>query len=288
MRFRFQVFLGIDQTGACQPQGQPRPLPVALLFDSPERGPRVELCRVSSLTKKDILACLHRHDWDQPLDRLLIAVDSVLGLPEDCVTPNWNLDLGLHKAHLFQRKTGWGREPAARFFRSHLSSKKNWPQRRCEKIAKANSVFATMPFQKNIGCGSFRIWAELGGEPRWFRTCLTDKPGASGAWLFEIYPSWIWKNVLGFSHRDPAALPTWLKQNQISFSKKTRTQIIQSPDCADAVVAALGAWHLQKKSLIWKWPRWDWVQHEGWILGLPSCENRKSLPTSSSRSNVKE
>jgi hypothetical protein len=257
------AFLGVDQTGATTAKGVPKPLPAALL-ERRGRGWRLTPnLRLRSLRPEDVEAAV----GDSP--RVLIVVDAVLGLPRAVGVATETL---LSKAKDFTHEgKPYGRATAARFFAQFLdadlqerlrqrTARGILPARESERLANANSVFLEHPFQRNVGCGSFRILKELARDPRWFS--LWPHEAWRGRFhVAEGYPSLYWRRVLGARTRDGEHLRTYLRQHFPAAPMPL------TADDADAVALALGGrWALETGALDASLP--DAARHEGWILGL--------------------
>ncbi len=284
----FSTFIGIDQTGATNSKGQGKPLPVALVFKQSskwnlsfsQQGKRLE---ISNLIRPEILQLLQRHSLPaRDLPRAALVVDSVFGLPES----QWPFPEGgsdhlfqlFQQAHQFSfQGKALGRDTAESFFKQFLVSfqGEHWPRRKCEIESGANSVFRTRPFQRNIGCGTFRIWKDLGSAPeKWFQIWGFEETAPKlqkGPWIFEAYPSLFWKKILGAKSRNPADLVHWLQTQSpfaVTLSRSDWKLLKEDPDLCDSVVLALGAWTLQGRNEIWQMPKDLQRSKEGWILGL--------------------
>lgn len=285
----FTTFLGIDQTGATDSKGTPKPLPVALvqktssgwkLTFSQKDGSRLELPQV---TRENVLKLLMDHaHFGRDLSRTGLVMDSVFGLP----AKNWPYSQGgsenlfslFQKASAFSfQGKAYGRDAAEAFFKEFLGKnhKGDLLRRQCELESGANSVFLTRPFQRNIGCGTFRIWKELGAAPeKWFHVWGFEEPALhlqDGPWIFEAYPSLFWKKLLTLPSRQPELLVRWLKTEspwQRDFKASQLALLMEDPDLCDSVVLAIGARLLQERSEMWKIPDIPALDKEGWILGL--------------------
>jgi hypothetical protein len=251
--------------------------------------------------------CLTAH---QTVDsRVALLIDSVFGLPSTV----WPFDKAPGAEtlwHLFARtaldtneRKGFGLKPAAHFFEELLNSAHghlprakaqlspasghslirrdgtpitDLPTRTCERLAGANSVFRTRPYQRNIQCGTYRIWRDLGslGKPwaniRCFETRSTvrnDRP-----WIFEAYPSLLWRKLLQIRTRQLGQLPSALKMCEptIHLTEQGRALIARNPDHADAAVLAVCGGLLQKAGKLFAPIPLDnyLLGREGWIVGL--------------------
>src|SRR5690606_15146623 len=96
----------------------------------------------------------------------------------------------------------------------------------------ANSVFQSRPYQKNIQTGTYRIWKDLtsGGPTRWAniwpfeteRSELLDAP-----WIFEGFPSLLWREVLGLPTRDLSRLRSAVED---AWRRELRGEELRVPD----------------------------------------------------------
>lgn len=290
---KFTSFLGIDQTGATDSKGNPKPLPAALIYKSGSKW-RLEFSRSQSrlqiprLTKENLKSFLREFPLPGPdLSKTGLVLDSVFGLPKETwprtrKTKSGGSDglfaLFQQAADFEYKEKSFGRDVAEAFFAQFLPSGKfhPLPQRLCEVRSGANSVFLTRPFQRNIGCGTFRIWKDLGSsEEKWFQIWAFDKPTSrlhEDPWIFEAYPTLFWKKILGFPARNATSLTGWLKSSapeDLMFDPKQLPWLLDDADLCDSVVLALGAWILQARGQIWKIPTFPSLSKEGWILGLP-------------------
>jgi len=241
------IFIGIDQTGAVDTKGRPKKLHAARL-----NGNHIEVFKVSKLTDLDLK------------DVKIIAIDSVLGLPVSAFPKSKSIrDLFQEAAKYQFKKKEFGMETAYQYFQRYLDKRSDFPKRQCEELAQANSVFQKHPFQKNIGCGTFRIWKELGADPNWFYLWPHDddyKNLKTKPVIIEGYPSLIWKKLIQSPTRKLENLINYLKVNKITVSEKNL-----DPDSADAVVLAIAAkqFHLKPQTRDFKN-----YEQEGWIMGL--------------------
>lgn len=192
-----------------------------------------------------------------------VLVDCVLGLPKSF--PHWQSVL----AEL-QNVTGpYGRVPAEEFFAALLRGIEPLPTRLCEDWARANSVFRSRPYQKNIQTGTYRIWRDLASDPR--RTEWSIWPfneAIQPFTLFEGYPSLMWRQLAKLPARQPQRLPSWLDQVGIAHTRSDALRVSGNPDLADAVMLAASGWILHRQQrLLQPFPGFQHTQ-EGWIAGL--------------------
>ena len=248
------IFIGIDQTGAVDSKGRPKKLPMAVLSFQNQ----------SWQIDTHFISGLHAKEFQNFKSLKIIAVDSVLGLPRKVFPKNKTFrDLFKQALDFEFNEKAYGMETAFQFFQTFLKSKSEFPTRACEETAKANSVFQKHPFQKNIGCGTFRIWKELGQNSDWFHLFPQDgeflklkgKPV-----VMEGYPSLVWKNLLQSNTRKTEVLLKYLKQNKIRILNPDI-----DADMADAIVLSLAAFEFFKNPKLIDQPN---LKTEGWILGL--------------------
>lgn len=259
------ILLGVDQTGAVDGKGRPKPLSAALLFSERSAGRLVPNVRLRSMRREDVEAAV-----GTGAERVLVIVDSVLGLPAElAVSPD---ELLRRAASFTFEHRAYGRTVAARFFASFLpgelqarllarTARGHLPVRASERLAEANSVFLEHPFQRNVGCGSFRILKELGQDERWFSFWPRERWGSHRFLVAEGYPSLYWRSCLGAATRNPRLLETYLRECHPDAPHP------KTADDADAVALVLGgAAALRAGALEAKLP--VTAKTEGWILGL--------------------
>jgi hypothetical protein len=240
--------LGIDQTGAIRSNGKPKSLPVSYISGSEIHLDYLE--SLSTIHLSVLLGSLHRV-------HLRLALDCVLGLPR-------TLPLSLRTAiQSTLNVPGYGRDPARQFFAE--IAKNTIPTRRIEILAQANSVFRDKPFQKNIQTGTFRFWKDLAKDPDWFYFPDVEKPIPNRTPLYEAYPSYSWRKLLGTPKRDPLHLDQWMQKAKMPYQlpKDWKRRISKDPNLADALVIALHLHQSTAQDLKRKPDR------EGWILGFP-------------------
>ena len=203
-------------------------------------------------------------------DRVFVVVDSVLGVPAELGVDIETL-LRDVRTYAFEGKA-YGRVTAARFFARYLSpalqrrllertARGFLPVRDTERLANANSVFLEHPFQRNVGCGSYRILRDLAQDDRWF-TLWPHESSNGPVVVAEGYPSLYWRQVLGSRTRDAQRLVALLAR------EFPDAELPKTADDADAVLLALGARAATAAgALEAKLPAV--ALREGWILGLP-------------------
>ena len=291
---KFNCFLGVDQTGAVLSQGRrARPLQAALLTQSP-RGWQLKYVSLSSLNQSEAAAALHLHAGHLARPKLALAVDCVYGFAKGITAqPMWQglCEASTHGKGLF------GRGAAEEFFAkiwslgSHSSSEEiELPRRTCEVLSRANSVFLTRPFQKNIQTGTYRIWKDLAQDKVdgkswlnfWPMDAIRLREGnlsikeIDRPFFFEAYPSLVWREILGSRTRQPERLKVLSTRAlaQIGLEVNSRDWAIfhRNPDAADAATIALGALYLQEMNELFE-PFENFfdepnLSEEGWIMGL--------------------
>ena len=291
--------MGVDQTGAVARGGAAwRPLPTAIavegdsglvhLFASERTAASFRPLSLASFSRTEVLGSLARVAVEPSRNaRIRVLVDCVLGLPSVMTSQN-RKPLPLRAALLqaveyfasLEREgmPSRGRGPAEEFFARILreSGQSGIPTRLCERLAGANSVFKSRPYQKNVQTGTYRIWVELGQELLANRSFIfphheADRPldlGQPKLLIEESWPSLLWKTLLGAKAREPARLDELLRelseriQKKLVCSHRDLEICATHPDQADALVLALGGLLL---------PQWDGeipIAQEGWITGL--------------------
>ncbi|MFM8269299.1 MAG: hypothetical protein ACKN9V_03845 [Pseudomonadota bacterium] len=283
-----EIFVGIDQTGAASLKGRKaKPLPMCIavkqrsgtwrFFTKSGKGPlMLDSFHCDSIQKQFEILKL-KSQWD----KTAFIVDCVLGLPKQLRS---NPTKG--KPYLwgyFEKAAGFskngkefGREVAEDFFSKLLpADTKEFPKRFCEELSGSNSVFQVRPYQKNIQTGSFRLWKDIGsvGKP-WLKLWPFETSDGDSAlpWIFEGYPSLIWKDCLGSAVRSPKDLRKLSEKAFPQFEIDTWQYVEKHPDTADSFVLAFGGVFLQEKGRLWKpfpgFQKENNALREGWLLGL--------------------
>jgi hypothetical protein len=241
------IYLGIDQTGAVDSKGRPKPLSACLLD-----GKNFELKFIKCFDLGSIQAVFPQLNPIQGV----IGVDCVLGLPR-ALKLDWREAL---KKTLEQE--GYGRISAKNYFRQ-LGQGKLY-HREVELQCQANSVFQELPFQKNIQTGTFRFWKEMAQNPDWFYApWVLGEQGLSRVPVIEGYPSLAWKLLFQVRSRSPQKLSLLLREfePELDWSPSQQNEVERNPNFADALVLALAL------KRYW-FPRMDLKPSvEGWILG---------------------
>lgn len=258
MSEQFKYYIGVDQTGAVDRKGRPRPLTATLLWTESSQLRFIPGLSLASFSRPSLDKVFS--DLDLSLDsrdRVLICLDSVLGLPACLKTP---LRQVLKDIRGFCHDSkAYGALTAYHFFRRYLPDPEAFPPaRQVELQVKANSVFNLKPFQKNIGCGTYRILRDLAEDTatsgNWFRLWPQEEPSGQFV-LCEGYPSFFWKTTLGCAHRDLKAL------EQFGHDFKNL-------DEADSFILAYGCYRQQDFMKTFKHEDRKLIALEGWIYGV--------------------
>lgn len=249
----FAYYIGIDQTGAVDKNGIPKPFNVSIIDSRNNKSIFYTMLKLKSISRIEIETLLKKTVQNYQNEKSMICIDCVFGLPYETET---SINQILKKAKSFKYKNkDFGALTAYQFFKQFLKKNKN-PRRIVEEIANANSVFNLTPYQKNIGCGSYRILKELSSDKKWF--CL---------WPFNLktihkhkfvlaegYPSYFWKMLFNSRTRDIQLL-----------KKRFNNLKIETVDHADSFILALGAKECSKQIT----QPVNKLKKEGWILGVP-------------------
>ncbi|MBO9668482.1 MAG: hypothetical protein J7501_16920 [Bdellovibrio sp.] len=201
----------------------------------------------------------------------MILLDSVLGLPREVFPKNKSLYDLMVRAHRFsQDGKKFGAKTADAFFAQFLeNSRSPTPRRECEVKANAVSVFQRIPFQRNIGVGTFRSWSELGStQQKWFSLWPIDDADKPGPWVFEAYPTHFWKTIIRSNKRDPSILKEVLSTQKHLKLHSSVFKSLTNPDMCDAIVLAYSGFVLHKRKKLFVQPRSTSPKKEGWILGI--------------------
>lgn len=242
------IYIGIDQTGAVDRNGKPRPLPACFI-----RNSSVTFFYLSQFSKAELIKQIKPAKNEE----LIICVDCVLGLPRGLKLP-WRKAI-----KLISKYDGYGMNIARIFFSALGKGKVH--HREIEFACNANSVFKEKPFQKNIQTGTFRIWKDISLEADSFYVPAVEKQLRSDQiMIFEGYPSLSWRILLGSPNRKPLLVSKLMKANfpRISFNRKHHFAIQGDPNIADALLLALTMKRFRKSALSLK------PCIEGWILGF--------------------
>ncbi|NBW99478.1 hypothetical protein EBR03_07895 [bacterium] len=285
------LIIGIDQTGAASQKGKnAKPLPVCVLGLNHDCRWQVvtefkrKKLQLKTLSPSELEELLTRLEIEVPLKKVGLAVDCVLGLPRKFVKKPpkgrpYLWEVFREAAEFNKGGKEFGRDVAEAFFSKWVAThSKSYPRRTCEKISGSNSLFQSRPYQKNIQTGTFRIWKELGRTPTdWIRIWPFEKmknPQLQGPWIFEGYPSLLWKEVLKSPNRKPSALKSLVSARFPKLQIDTWKHVQTDPDHADAFVLALGAAALLTQNQLWEpfshFYNDSDAQSEGWLLGLKS------------------
>lgn len=246
------VYIGVDQTGAVNRKGQPKPLPACSLI-----GDKIQLVYLNTFSKKEIMEVFQLNEKH----KVFICVDCVIGLPTE-------LNLSWREAlEKIKDSSGYGLTVAQKFF--HKIGQGQKPRRKIEILCHANSVFTEKPFQKNIQTGTYRLWKDISQhENDFYAPYVEGRKSHRQLPLFEGYPSFSWKILFESIKREPQNLHSLLKiyWPNLKWSQKFQLQVNQDPNLADALVLALT---LKKyKKLIQNFSS----SQEGWILGYTDLD----------------
>jgi hypothetical protein len=219
------IFLGIDQTGAVNKRGIPKPLPACLI-----RNQKVEFFYLDKLSKEQIEFKTKK----SKNEKIIICIDCVLGLPVE-TGKSWRNALKIIK-----KQNHYGMEAAQKFFFDLGKGKIH--RRKIEILCNANSVFKTKPFQKNIQTGTFRIWKDISdNEDSFYVPALEQRSFKNQIPLFEGYPTLSWQLVFKSRIRRPELLPEFIKKNKIpvNWDHKLQSSVQKDINLADALALAL-------------------------------------------------
>lgn len=296
----FDVFVGVDQTGAATSGGtEAKSLPCAVLFRD-ETGWILRATNLSTesplylsnFSRRSLIDMLTEAGLPEPTAivgsaKVALLVDCVFGLAQEAWPRNKKSGAATLRK-LFARaardekgRRGYGLNAAAAYFKDVLRRSSTppaegaYPVRECEVLANANSVFRTHPYQRNIQCGTYRIWRDLGRfgsdwvHLRFFERASDLRPRPM---LFETYPSLMWNLSLDLTTRHMPSLVVALDRAfpDVAISKQDIDAILASPDRADAAVLALGGRWLRDRGLLvhGEPSKSKTLAREGWIAGL--------------------
>ncbi|MFP5519412.1 MAG: hypothetical protein ACLGGX_05875 [Bdellovibrionia bacterium] len=252
---KYSQVWGIDQTGAKISSNKAKSLPAAFLTRK-SSGIELEINLELDKLNSQSLASV---GWNQE-KASLIFVDTVLGLPNE-IKKRFDRKRLQEAAQYQLDNQKYGAQVAYSFFRQYLtpSQQKDIPTRTCEVLAQANSIFKLTPYQRNIGCGSYRIWSDLGSDPLWFSFWPYETQKLHI--IAEAYPSLLWKYFFKSPRFNEKLLRTLCKEHQITVSAKN----FKSPDHMDAALMAVAGW-LKQSQL--QEPLPTIAKKEGWIFLL--------------------
>lgn len=284
------VFIGIDQTGASISKGRAKALPLAYV-DARMPTPRLKTTDSSgraltleTFAQNAIERLLEANDVANAVDvvrssQTAILIDSVFGLPAELGLKPGAATLRSLFSRAAHHEGGYGLKAAASFFDAIRGRDlTGFPLRECEKIAGANSVFRTQPYQRNIQCGTYRIWRDLGLHgSEWVHLRYFERRRPNRPVLFEAYPSLLWRDILKLKTRNRDELTKSL--TSLNFNSRDNAALIiepadlramiDHPDHADAGVLALGGFQLHREGLLRVTKSNDQtLAREGWITGL--------------------
>ncbi len=254
--------IGIDQTGAVLSNGKPKPL-FACVIQKNKRKPKLFAnLRLSHLNESAIKQTMSELELTGPT---LVLVDSVLGLPFELDADFEKIIQAVKDFHVSGRL--YGADTAVSFFRTFVSPQQiensDYPSRVAEELAGANSVFRLMPYQRNIGCGSYRVLKDLAQDLTWFSVWPFEKNPQKNFVIAEGYPSLYWREILGSSRRQSEKLNSFLEKN-FQFACLPKTS-----DDSDAAILAVAGLHYLQTGFFNSLRLPPEHMREGWIVGLP-------------------
>lgn len=259
MNSGFEVFIGIDQTGAWDRRARrAKPLPMVKIAKYPKESSRF-LLSVHALSA--LTPAAFRDEGVDPLETAtLILVDCVFWPPPDARPEDMSASLWheFKKAHAHSSQRGaLGALAAEDFFKGH--HRPPGTLREIDRQVKSQSLYSPRPFQRNIQCGTYRIWSELGSEPEpWARVW---------PWLGSStrHPSWI---AEGYPSRVRRSGQISWKHESLRYAPAARRRIQESRDFEDAALLALQAFSFGRMDPEDLAPPPDFPAHEGWIFGV--------------------
>ena len=276
----FSQWIGIDQTGAA--------------LDGGKKAVSLPVVRVRAdgemLVVQDAEWWETLHFSEQRIGegvRTAIVLDCVLGLSV-AVQKMHPLAADVRKlleyAASHPKNSGeriYGRDVAAEFFAEFAIEGDSL--RECERMSGAQSVFKTIPWQRNIQTGTWRMWYELGRSIISNAASVKIWPQEAEAadaqlWLFEAWPTLLWKAWLRQTSRrlesGPQALATMVAEAglQLRISKDMRGLVLKDANVADSLVMAVSAAVMDHMGVLMNpWPGFGahpTARTEGWIIGL--------------------
>jgi hypothetical protein len=244
----WEFFIGIDQTGAVDSKGNPKKLSASMIVCRGKIRKYYINLQISSLQLESIKGLIEEKGYSFNSESVAICVDSALGLPEAYQLEIRDL-IKQSKKYNFENKS-YGALTAYSFFNSLRGAKPVY-LRKVESQVGANSVFKLKPFQKNIGCGTYRILKDLSSNMNWYTLWPFESRNPKKVVICEGYPSYYWKTQFNLTNRNLSEI------NRLWPGMKFLSQ-----DFADSFVLA---WVLMKnKNELNK----KWNSFEGWILGV--------------------
>jgi len=260
----YDFIIGIDQVGAVDSKGDPKPLPISILYLDQNSSWKLitkdhlnNPLELKSLNYENLFdLCIELFSIDISFCNIFISVDAVLGLPHKINRDNDNSSNFIRK-YIKQsiRQPKWGLTAGKIFFNKILKEsgyrENSNLLRESEVSLKANSVFKTTPFQRNIQTGTFRIWKDLASFPLSkifiFPYDRVD-PKKPHIIISEGYPTLAWKvlNNTNRTKQDYSLLKKCLPEiKNINLIKDSL------PDQKDAVMLSLFVWKLLKDEKIY-------------------------------------
>jgi hypothetical protein len=271
---RYSSFIGIDQTGAVLPSGSAKPLPVASICKESSRLVAKVNRSIRGLYPDALADLLPEHELKQSC----ILVDSVLGIPAVDTTRVSLRTLFRQAAQYSLDGKRYGAAVAYQFFHEQVlaaswKQHQPYPTRLAEQRADANSIFLLKPFQRNIGCGTFRIWKDLDVDQSWYRLWPFETPQRNKAIIGEGYPSLLWNYWIRAKRGDQKALLSFARAKQVRIDDDGQRGFL-SVDHMDSFVLALYGACMPKAMKTAGVPA-DARTKEGWIVGLDLVNNKR-------------
>lgn len=273
MKRTLSRFVGVDQTGAARRGGlAAAPLPCVAL----QREGRWLLVPGA---RGGVLARAFSPSFVDTDGATAVLVDAVLGLPAADARAA-GLPLGeqllpslLDRATSFRGPAGrrYGREVGAAFYAGLRGPGDGL--REVDRRVGASSVFTTVPWQRNVQTGTWRVLRELAASPGWLAVWPFTSPDARGArgWLLEAWPTLAWR-LLGSDRRRPDRLGAFAEVHGVSVHPEVGRAVARSPDVADAAVLALLGGLLAAAGDLVEPVGAGPAADEGWIAGVPLTE----------------
>ncbi len=253
--------IGVDQTGAIKSSGKPKALPACILKVEKRNNKFIENkskglgFNLQSLERDKLISFLKEIGVDFQASKILVAVDSVLGLPKS-FSKTKNPKKYLYEKFQDAGSTAfYGFKEAEKYFNTLLKKKyeslDEHPRRKVETQLNANSVFRSRPFQKNIQTGTFRIWKDLSSYAfneflLWPHDLIVFEKGIPV--FVEAYPSLAWKILNKSNRKSENFKHLFKKMNDVSNIKKVQ---FLGGDHKDAALSCLLALYLVRD-----YPKW--------------------------------
>ncbi len=262
---KFDIFIGIDQTGAVGPSGKPKALDVSIIYSKNKIHFETGL-KIKSFSRQALTEVIQERVPIRESTRVLICVDALFSLPLALRISHAEL-LRQAKDYSFKSKP-YGAQTAFQFF-NQFQGTEPVLHRRIDLRVGAQSVFHLHPFQRNIGCGSYRILKDLAQETKWASLWPLEAIDHQLV-IAEGYPSHYWSTILDCSQRDLSVAKARYKK--LNFADMNQ---------ADSFLLALAAQRYHGQ--IFETVKDPEIKAEGWILGVPFKEAQAQLPLTERR-----